>query len=278
MDSTKHVTDFLPDFLEGSFDEADRSAIQTHLQSCAQCRQEYESLSSLWNTLGTLPDQKPGPQMRARFNAMLAAYEQGLQHGLSRPSVLSVVDTMLAKVWPQRPALQVGIAFLLLIVGGIAGSKMIRPSATETERLSNPEIAQLQGEVQTIKGMLAVSLMQQQSASDRLKGVSMTSRMADKDPHITQTLLDALRYDPSVNVRLAALDALAGEMEESNVRKTLVNTLPSQSSPLVQLAMIEVVVQAHDKDALSVFDKMKNDPKVNDVVRKRIQQGIQLLM
>ncbi|HTP12111.1 MAG TPA: zf-HC2 domain-containing protein [Bacteroidota bacterium] len=278
METTKHVTELLPDFLQGSFDEADRSAIQTHLQSCPDCRQEYESLSSLWNTVGTLPELKPGPHMRERFNAMLAAYEQGLQHGLSRPSVLSVVDSVLAKVWPRRPAFQVGIAFLMLVIGGIAGTKMIPPTVPGTEASPGPQIAQLEGEVQTIKGMLAVSLMQQQSASERLKGVSMSSRIAEKDPRVTQSLLDALRFDPSVNVRLAALDALAGEMDESNVRKTLVSTLPSQSSPLVQLAMVELVVESHDRGALEVLNKMKNDPKVNDVVRKKVQQGIQLLM
>ena len=106
----------------------------------------------------------------------------------------------------------------------------------------------------------------------------MGSRMVEKNPRVTQSLLDALRSDPSVNVRLAALDALSGALDESDVSRTIVSTLQSQSSPLVQLAMIELVVESHDKGALEVFNKMKNDPKVNVAVRKKIQQGIQLLL
>ena len=278
MDTNKHVTDLLPDFLAGTFDETERNTIQSHLQSCSSCRQEYESLSSLWNSLGVLPEEHPGPQMRDRFNAMLAAYEQGLRHRSTRASVLDAIDTFVAKLWPRRPAVQFGIALLMLVIGGVVGSRIDRTGEPATNPGTKLEIAQLHGEVRAIRGMLAISLMQQQSASDRLKGVSMGSQIVEKDPRVTQSLLDALRYDPSVNVRLAALDALSGAMDESDVRKTLVNTLSTQSSPLVQLAMVELVVESREKGALDTFNKMKNDPKVNKAVRTRIQQGIQQLL
>ena len=155
---------------------------------------------------------------------------------------------------------------------------MDRTTEPTSTTQTSVEIAQLHGEVQTIRGMLAVSLMQQQSASDRLKGVNMSSRIVEKDPRVTKSLLDALRYDPSVNVRLAALDALEGAMDESDVRKALVASLPQQSSPLVQLAMVELVVEARDKESLEVLGKMEKDPKLNDDVRKKVQQGIKQLL
>ena len=126
MDTNKHVIDLLPDFLAGTFDESDRNAIQSHLQSCSSCRQEFESLSTLWNTLGVLPDAKPGPQVRQRFNAMLAAYEQGIRHASSRASMLSRLDAFIGRLWPQRPAFQFGIAVLMLMLGGIVGSRIDR--------------------------------------------------------------------------------------------------------------------------------------------------------
>ena len=278
METNKHVIDLLPDFLAGTFDESDRDAIQTHLQSCPSCRHEFESLSMLWNSLGVLPDEKPGPQVRERFNAMLAAYEQGIRHGSARTSILNALDTLIGRLWPRRPAFQFGVALLMLILGGIVGTRVNRSSERAMTTQTDVEIAQLHGEVQTIRGMLAVSLMQQQSATDRLKGVNMSSRIVEKDPRVTQTLLDALRYDPSVNVRLAALDALSGAMDESEVRRTVVATLPTQSSPLVQLAMVELVVEARDKGSLDVLNKMEKDPKVNEVVRKKIEQGIKQLL
>lgn len=278
MENNNHVIDRLPDFLAGTFDEMDRMVIQTHLQSCSTCRQEYESLSSLWNSLAVLPDERPGPQLRVRFNAMLAAYQQGIRHGSSKVSILSAVDSLIEKLWPRRPVLQLGIALFALIIGGVIGTRLNQTAEQSAPLQTDREIAQLHGEVQAISHMLAISLMQQQSASDRLRGVSMSSRFAENDPRITQSLLDALRYDPSVNVRLAALDALSGAMDQTEVRKTLIDALPKQSSPLVQLAMVELVVEAHEKQSLGVLNKMKDDPKVNDFVRKKIQQGIQQLL
>ncbi|HTP12123.1 MAG TPA: zf-HC2 domain-containing protein [Bacteroidota bacterium] len=278
MDQNKHVIDFLPDFLTGAFDKSERDAIQSHLQSCPSCRQEYESLSTVWNSLGVLPDEKPGPQLRARFDAMLAAYEQGIRHASSRATFLDSLDSLVARLWPRRPALQFGIAVITLVFGGVIGTMLVRSPDSPATMQTNLEIAQLHGEVQTIRGMLAVSLMQQQSASDRLKGVSMSSRIAEQNPKVMQSLLDALRYDPSVNVRLAALDALAGSMDEPEVRATVAAALPKQSSPLVQLAMVELVVEAHDKGSIGVLNKMEKDPTINDAVRKKIQQGIKLLL
>jgi len=278
MDTNKHVADLLPDFLAGTFSESERTAIQSHLQSCPSCRQEYESLSSLWNSLGGVPQERPSPQLRQRFDAMLAAYEQGIRHASARKAFLDILDEGIARLWPRRPAVQFGIALVMLVLGGVIGTRFVGPAEPIPSTETSLEVAQLHGELQAIRGMLVVSLMQQQSASDRLMGINMSSRIVEKDPKVTKSLLDALRYDPSVNVRLAAIDALSGAMVESEVRKAFVDALPKEASPLVQLAMVELVVESRDKGSLDVLNKMERDPRVNDVVRKKIQQGIKLLL
>ena len=183
MDTAKHVVDLLPDFLTGSFDETERTAIQTHLQTCSSCRHEFESLSTLWNTLGVLPQEKPTPQMRERFNAMLAAYEQGVRHASSRTSFLDTLDALVTRLWPRRPVIQFGIALLMLLMGAVAGSVLNRSTEQESTSEASLQVAQLHGELQSIRGMLAVSLMQQQTATERLRGINMSSRIAEKDRH-----------------------------------------------------------------------------------------------
>ena len=56
--------------------------------------------------------------------------------------------------------------------------------------------------------MFALSLLQQQSASDRLRGVSYSYQMDKGDVQIREALLETLNSDSSVDVRLAAVDAL----------------------------------------------------------------------
>ena len=58
-------------------DEAARMELDGHIGGCASCREEYESLQTLWSGLGDLPLEEPGRAMRADFHRMLEAYRLG---------------------------------------------------------------------------------------------------------------------------------------------------------------------------------------------------------
>ena len=59
-----------------------------------------------------------------------------------------------------------------------------------------------------MRQMVALSLMQEQSASERLRGVSWAMPRAVDDTEVLSALLTTVNQDPNVNVRLAAVDAL----------------------------------------------------------------------
>jgi len=102
------------------------------------------------------------------------------------------------------------------------------------------EIDQLRAEMDTMSRAVTISLLQHQSASERLRAVSW-SRVAGSDNQVLTALLDSARHDPNVNVRLAAVDALAAHADSGPVRTGLIDTLAMESSPLVQLAVLEAV-------------------------------------
>ena len=132
-------------------------------------------------------------------------------------------------------------------------------------------------EVIGMSRLLTMSLLQQQSASERLRGVSLSYQIAEPDAEITKVLLETLKYDPNVNVRLAALDALSRNANQSDTRRDLIQSLHRQSSPLVQMAMIDLIVQMQDKASLDTLRRMIQDPEVNKAVKKKIEQGIEQL-
>jgi hypothetical protein len=70
-----------------------------------------------------------------------------------------------------------------------------------------------------LREMVSLSLMQQQSASDRLKGVSWTGQLDRPSGEVVAALLDALMHDPNVNVRLATIDALERFASREDVRR-----------------------------------------------------------
>jgi hypothetical protein len=107
--------------------------------------------------------------------------------------------------------------------------------------------------------------------------VSWTNQIDQADPQIVSALVKALKYDSNVNVRLSAVDALAKFVGDPAVRTEVVGALPGQESPLVQIALVDLMVQEGIKQSVSVMQKMANDPKVNVSVKKRIEEGMKEL-
>lgn len=80
--------------------------------------------------------------------------------------------------------------------------------------------------------------LEHESAGTRLQAVALTQRAmpprtAAPDDAILAALLRAAGEDPSDNVRLAAIEALAAWSDRPDVAGALIDTVPGQSSPTV---------------------------------------------
>jgi len=135
------------------------------------------------------------------------------------------------------------------------------------------EIADLRHEVGAMSRLLALSLLAQDSASARLKGVSLGERTGG-DREVTQALLVTLNDDPSVNVRLAAVDALARFADRPAVADGLVESLPRQTSPLVQLALVDAVLATDRRRAVPALQELLHEPGLDLQVRERVESRL----
>src|SRR5207248_3341721 len=120
-------------------------------------------------------------------------------------------------------------------------------------------------------------LLQQQSATERLRGVSYTGRMQTMDPEIVMALIQAVAHDPSVNVRLAAVDALSKSAGDPGVLHSLTQSLPRQDSPMVQAALIDYLVDARDHQAVGTLRQLAAQPDLNPAVLERTHFALQQL-
>jgi hypothetical protein len=265
--SSEHISDELTAYLSGELDEESVRRVESHIELCASCREEHRSMRLLWDKLGRLPEEAPGASMRVRFREMMRTYKRAVETAGPRTRV-----RLLERLIPWRPA--IGLAFGLAAVAG----GMLLGYHMKTDRDGGAELSQLHEEVRGVSRLLIISLLQQESASERLRGVSWSYQTDASDAGITAALLDALRHDPNVNVRLAALDALARSMNRSDVREDLLRSLPKQPSPLVQAAIVDLMVQLHERSSLGVFREMVRDTALNSSVKKKIEQGIQQLI
>lgn len=276
MNAHDRFRDNLVAFLSGDLDDAAAAAMRDHVAGCRECDRELASLRGVWQGLGRVPDEVPGPRLAERFyEALRAADEAATErpgpataHAAPRPSGAGILD-LLGRLAPRHPAVRFALVLAVLVAGGFIGYSL-RQNGQKAD-----EMAQLREEVRSVNRLLIVSLLQQQTATGRLQGVSWSYKVPDDDPEVTGALLETLAQDPNVNVRLAALDALSRNLDRPEVRGGLVKALERQSSPLIQLAIVDMAVRFGMKESESVLRQIVRQPGVDKTVKKRIEDAIQ---
>ena len=138
-------------------------------------------------------------------------------------------------------------------------------------------MTRLREEVRNTRQLVALSLMQQQSASERLKGVDYSYRIPQPDPKVLLALLHAVNYDQNVNVRLAALDALHSSAANDMVRHGLIESVDRQTSPLMQIALIDLLVDIREKAAAGELQALVKEAGLNPEVRERAEWALEKL-
>ncbi|HEV8395955.1 MAG TPA: zf-HC2 domain-containing protein [Vicinamibacterales bacterium] len=254
------------EYLAGTLPDDRLAEIRAHLAQCQACRDEVDATAELWNELGAAPAPRPeSARMRARFDAAL----QGYIDGQAESRVVSLAAPRhLAIRW--QPWVQLSGAAALLVIG--IGLGRIVPASPAPQGTS--EIALLREELRDTRQMVTLSLLQQQSASERLKGVTTSGQLEQPSAQVVSALLDTLRHDPNVNVRLASVDALRRFNAREAVRKGVVEALPQQESPLVQIAMVDFILEAAGPDARGVLQRLAEDMMLNQAVRARAELGL----
>ena len=137
---------------------------------------EVDVLDATWRMLGAVESPAPDSgRMRARIDAVIDALENS--HAVAGATTRRPAAS-------RRYVLQGLAAAATLVIGvGIgwfaersAGSERIKPSAPD----ATAQIAAMRAEMRDLREMVSLSLMQQQSAPERLKGVTWTARSTEQ--------------------------------------------------------------------------------------------------
>ena len=230
-------------------------------------RREADGLDATWRMLGAIDAPAPdSDRMRARLDAVLDAVEHAAPPAPRRWFGRRDVDG-------GRYAVR-GLAAAAVLLVGIALGRFVVPD-TRRPADSSSEIAAMRSEMRELREMVSLSLMQQQSASDRLKGVTWTGQLDRPSGEVVAALLDALMHDPNVNVRLATIDALERFASRDDVRSAAIEAVSRQMSPLVQIALIDFIVEKHGREAVDTLRRLSMDDMLDAAVRARAKQGLQ---
>ena len=258
-DARRHSADYATGALSGGA----RAALKAHIGTCPDCARDLANLPELWVLLGDLPEPvADSAAMRSRFRAMVAAH---VDAAAAPPGARDV------RAWwwtpAVRPAWAMAASAAALVTGVVVGrySPVQAPAA---------DVSALRAEVGDLRQMVSLSLLREPSASDRLKGVAWAADLDGSGTTVVAALLETLANDPNVNVRLASVDALRRFAERDAVRRGAVEALGRQTSPIVQMALIDFVVEARLTAAKDTLSRLAMDQTVHETVRARAERGL----
>ena len=187
-----------PDYLVGDLDQNSADIIRDHIADCPECRQELQDMSAVWTKLGVLPEEHPSNGLRERFYGMLEEFKADVNEEKPLHHLGQFFRSLFYRFRSGPPVYQLALGFVPLLIGLSLGYFLF----------SGNRNGDLRQEVQNMQQMLAVSLLGQRSPTERLRGINLSYSLENPDSRTIQAILDTLNNDPSINVRLAAVDAL----------------------------------------------------------------------
>ena len=252
------------DYLDGHWD-AEKEVRLQHLITMGEIDpSELSEWKLAHQRSGELPVPVPSDQLRDNFYTMLGQWNTAPQ-----PS------------WWQRMTQSLNtsihlsqlLAGALILAVGIALGFWLSPA-----QRYETQITHLSTEVQQMRETMVLTLLDQPSAMQRLKAVSISTDLSSGDAKIHHALLRTLNEDPQVNVRLAALEALIPYAKDSLVRQGLVQSIGQQDDPLMQIALAQTMVELQEKQAVQGLEKLLKRENLNQDAKQSIERSLQVLI
>jgi hypothetical protein len=212
--------------------------------------------AQLWAALGELPLESPGNDVRRRFNQRL--------HG----APARTFGHRFRGLFAASGKIGWAAAAACLVVGLLAG-RALDGTPTDDARLDA-----LESNIATLQRSLVLDRLDNAEPGKRLRGVMDAAFLVQDDPQITEALLTRAAADRAPSIRSAAIGALAPQLSSPDVAEQLMKLLGEAESPLVQYALIDLVLR-HGSEAqvaqmLEHAEKLKLHPELERYINESL--------
>ncbi len=247
----------LIDYIDNKLNSVDRHVVEQELVNNAEAYKLYEELKEVMHVMDRSARLEPSSRLQSSFEQMLKEemttskqtktifFQPGMYRAAAAVAVLAIAGAIGLYIKKQNDILDITRAHVLLL-----------------EKQTNEMMAMLNND---------------QSASQRIKGVNVALSFEKADDKIVEALVTTMNQDPNSNVRLAALDALSKFVHEKKVREELVKALAQQKDPIVQIKLIQLLVQMKEKGVVKDLQKMVDDEGTMHAVKDEAYSAIMKL-
>ncbi len=255
-------------WLNNQLIDDERQEFEAHLAKCTACQQEVKEAREVLNMLKQIQVPEPSADMEVRFQGMLDAYKQSV---VKNDNAWKNFISRLQQLWSFQPKQQLGYSIVLVILGITVGHLFFNKSPKDN---SKEQIAALSSKVEDMRQVMTLSLLENPSASERLRAVSYTEEITNINAQIIDALLRTLNEDPNVNVRLVTLEALIKYSDQPRVREELIRSIANQESPLVQSALADIMIRLQEKRSVEEFRHLLKNTGADNPVKPKIEKTI----
>lgn len=210
--------------LFGELDEEERARLEKRLAASPQLREERERLAAAVQAYRSLGEEEP-PELDLR--ALADARGSTRVRGRGR-----------------RWALQLAASLLIAATAFVAGRATGPPASRSSPVTTAGELRALREETARLRQEVALLGLRQEQASARIVAIGEIAVRARSDPRLAELLLQALREDPSANVRLAAVDALFVAPQAAPGADDLNRILVTEPAEVLRLALLDWIAAA----------------------------------
>ncbi len=233
--------------------------------------EEEEYIRQNLKSLDDLPDELKAV---AELFSMMSALETDTTEQQIEPQNQSVKEIPLQQ--PKAVSLywinRIAAGFALLIIGVLAGWLIGR------EVGANSEVAAIRNDLNEMKQLVALSQLQNKSASERIMATYEFKKLDSANDEILDALIYTFQNDDNPNVKNAAAEALFKFGNRDKVRKAFINGLTTQSDPVLQIKLIEMLVGLNEKRALPKLQQMMEQESQMKIVKQKAAEGIGRLL
>jgi hypothetical protein len=255
------IEELIAKYNEGLADPSEIKLLEKLIEEGTVSLTQLQELNKLDEQIVQMEQPSPSMKMEDQFYAKLAAEKKKIRRNV------------VALSWPDWSALTPRLAFasVLLVAGFVGGYFLQSPG-------ENKQVRALTQQVGDLKEMVMLSLLEKESATDRLRAVSLTGDMNQVSQNVIRALFKTLNEDDNVNVRLAALEELKSYVRDGHVREELVRSISKQESPMVQVELAELMVTIQEKKSVKALQRILENEKTPKEVKSKIEESIRVLI
>lgn len=142
----------------------------------------------------------------------------------------------------------------------------------------NSDVATLRQDMNEMIQLVALSQLRKESAIERIMATYEFKKLDSASDEILNALIYTFNNDENANVKNAAADALFKFGNHDKVRKAYINGLSTQTDPVLQIKLIDMLVGLNEKRALPKFQEMIQGENHLKVVKQKAARGLGKLL